>query len=209
MPNDYTTSTDAFADISEGTYTSSDYTQMAAFVTVASRLIDAEVGRWPGFFSPTTDATTDFYDGSGCDEQEVDEYVSISQVSVSEQGSLTSTDYTNWTENTDYLTKPYNAARLLKPITKLVLVQYNGTKAEWYGFQKSVRVVGIPGYSATPPDIVAQACKIQAVRYFMRAKGGYQDVSGSEQTGQPQYKGELNLDADVKSLLWPLKLELG
>ncbi len=202
--NNYTTSTDAFADISEGAYSSSDYPVMANFVTVASRLIDALMGRWAGFFYPTTDTQTLYYDGTNLEEQSIDEFVSIAQVSVSEQGGLSSTDYTDWTLNVEYLTRPYNAAALNKPIDRLELVYFNGTKSAWYGFQRSVRVTGIPGYSLTPPDIVVQAAKIQAVQWFMRAKQGYQTAGNAENKQSLSY----TLDENVKQLLWSLVLEL-
>lgn len=206
---DYTTSTDAFADISEGSYSSSDYPAMANFVTVASRMIDREMGKWDGFFYPSSDDVTRYYDGSGSQEQSIDEFVSITSVSVSEAGGLASTDYTAWTLTTDYLTEPYNAAANSKPINKLTITSLYGTKAVWYPYQKSVKVVGIAGYSATPPDLIAQACKIQAVRWFMRAKGGYQDVQGNDDIGKKYYKGMTELDADVRAMLWSFKLELG
>jgi hypothetical protein len=204
VTNDYTSSTDAFADMSEGNYSSSDYPQMSTFVTAASRLIDREIGRWDGFFYPTTDSAIWFFDGSGECEQEIDEFVSISEVAVSEGGGLSSTDYIAWTLNTDYLTRPYNHT----PINRLALVEYNGTKGAWYTGQKTIRVTGIPGYSSTPPDIVIQACKMQAVRWFMRAKQGYQDTGGSVAVGSMTFTGKLELDPDVRQLLWPLILEL-
>jgi hypothetical protein len=212
MANDYTSSTDAFADISEGGYSSTDPVLgpvMVNFITAASRLIDAEVGRWPGFFYPTTDSSTDFYyDGSGLGEQEIDEFVSISAVAVAEQGGVSSTNYTAWTLNTDYLTWPYNAARKGKPITKLLLDVIDGSKGGFYAYQKAVKVTGVPGYSTTPPDVVKLACKMQAIRWFMRAKQGYQDTGANVEIGQMTFKGKLELDPDVKALLWPMKLEL-
>lgn len=209
MANNYTTSTDAFADIGEGGYSSSDYPVMATFVTVASRMIDREVGRWDGFFYPSTDDVTRYYNGSGAREQEIDEFVSITSVSVSEQGSLTSSDYTAW-GSSDYFTEPYNAAANGKPINKLVIDTSisGGTQSVWYGYRKAVRVVGIAGYSAAVPDLVAQAAKIQAIRWFMRAKGGYQDVQGNDDIGKRYYKGTTELDADVRAMLWGYKLEL-
>lgn len=201
---DYTTSTDAFADISEGSYSSSDYPVMANFVTVASRMIDREVGRWDGFFYPSSDDVTRYYDGSGCEHQYIDEFVSITSVSVSEQGGLASTDYTLW-GSSDYITEPYNTT----PIYKLTVDIHNGSKSAFDGYRKAVKVVGIAGYSTTPPDLIAQACKIQAVRWFMRAKGGYQDVSGNDETGKRYYKGTTELDPDVRAMLWGFKLELG
>lgn len=207
MAQDYTSSTDAFADISEGSYSSSDYLVMATFVTVASRLIDMEVGRWAGFFYPSSDDVTRYYDGSGERCQMIDEFVSITSISVSEQGGLASTDYTAWT-TTDYFTEPYNATVDGKPINKLTIDTLNGSQSIWYGYPKAVKVVGVAGYSATVPDLVAQAAKIQSVRWFMRAKGGYQDVQGNDDTGKRYYKGTTELDADVKLMLWAYKLEL-
>jgi hypothetical protein len=209
VTNSYTSSTDVFADMPEGNYTTYDAPQMATFITVASRLIDREMGKWDGFFYPTSDTVDWYYDGSGEYEQEIDEFVSISAVAVSEQGTIASTDYTSWTLNTDYITKPYNATGKSKPINRLVLVQHNGTKGAWYGGQKAVKVTGIPGYSATPPDVVALACRIQAVRWFMRAKQGYQDTGVQAEIGGLTFSKKTELDPDIKQLLHPLKLELG
>lgn len=214
MANDYTSSTDVFADIVEGGYaSSSDFTTvykpaMDNFITVASRLIDAEMGRWEGFFYPSTDAQTFYYDGSGLEEQDIDEFASITTVSVAEQGGVSSTNYTDWTENTDYLTWPYNATAKSKPITKLTIDIVDGSKGAFYQYQKSVKVVGIPGYATSAPDIVVQACKMQAVRWFMRAKQGYQDTGGTVEIGEMKFTTQLKLDPDIRALLWPLKLEL-
>lgn len=206
MANDYTTSTDAFADMSEANYSSSDYPQMATFVTAASRLIDLEVGRWEGFFYPTSDSVTFYYDGSGGDEQEIDEFASISAVSVSEQGGTASTDYTAW-GSSDYFVAPYNYVVTGKPITQLV-VDPNGSKAGWYRYRKSVQVTGIPGYRTTVPDAIALACRMQSVRWFMRAKQGYQDTGASAEIGGLKFTSKLELDADIRQLLHPFKLEL-
>jgi hypothetical protein len=200
---DYASSSDCFADIIDSSYSSSDYPQMAAFVTAASRLIDLEMGRQAGFFIGSTDQVM-YYDGSGLDCQEIDEFVSISAVAVSEQGDLSSTSYTAWTTN-DYLTWPYNATAKGKPITKL-LINDDGDKVAFYGYRKAVKVTGSLGYSSTVPDVIKQACKIQAVRMFMRAKQGYQDAgAGGDALA---IKGQAMLDPDVKALLYPIKLEL-
>lgn len=207
MTQDYTTSTDSFAEMVDSTsYASTDYPQMAAMVTTASRLIDAEFGRWPGFFYPTTDAVTWYFDGSGDIEQEIGEWVSITSVSVSEQGETASTGYTAWTSD-DYYVWPYNQSGQVKPITKLI-IDHNGDKAAWYEYRKAVKVVGVAGYSAAVPDVIKQACKMQSVRWFMRAKQAYQDTGASVEIGGITLKGQTQLDPDVKALLFPLKLEL-
>jgi hypothetical protein len=209
VTNSYASSSDVFADISEGSYTDYEAPQVTSFVSIASRLIDREVGRWDGFFYPTSDTVDWYYDGSGEYEQEIDEFVSVSAVAVSEQGTLASTDYTAWTLNTDYITKPYNATGKAKPITRRALVIPNGTKGAWYAGQKAIKVTGIPGYSTTPPDVVKQACKIQASRWFFRAKQGYQDTGVQAEIGGLTFSKKLELDPDVKQLLHGLKLELG
>lgn len=207
MANDYTSSTDCFLEMVDSTgYSSSDYPQMATMVTAASRLIDSEFGRWAGFFYPTTDAVTKYYDGSGMDEQDIGEWASVTSVSVAEQGGTSSSDYTLWAA-TDYYVHPYNYSEEGKPIRKLV-IDTNGTKLAFYAYRKAVKVVGVPGWSTAVPAVIAQACKMQAVRWFMRAKQAYQDTGASVEIGGITVRGMAQLDPDVKALLWPLKLEM-
>jgi hypothetical protein len=71
-----------------------------------------------------------------------------------------------------------------------------------------VRVTGIAGYSLTPPAIISLAVRMQSIRWFMRAKQGYQDSGANVTVGGLTFKGQLELDPDIKALLYPLKLEL-
>lgn len=206
MANNYTTSTDAFASISEGNYATSDYSEMDDFVTTASRFIDLEVGREPGFFYPTTDDVTRYYDGNGRDELDIDEFVSITSVSVAESGGTSSSDYTAW-GSSDYYVEPYNYVSLGRPINRLT-IDINGSKPGWYRYKKAVQIVGVAGYASSTPKVIETACKIQAVRWFMRAKGGWQDTSGNENTGQMRYKGAVELDGDIRAMLHPYKIEM-
>lgn len=182
---------------------------MASFVTAASRLIDAEMGREPGFFCPTTDNITMYFDGSGEDEQAIGEWVSISAVAMSENGGVGATDYTVLVEGADYYVKPYNHTQRGKPISRLVMDAINNSKyGVWHRFRKGVRVDGVPGYSLTVPDTVALATRMQSVRWFMRAKTGYQDTGATVDMGGMIIKGQTQLDPDIKAILFPLKLEL-
>lgn len=117
---DYSSSTDAFADMSEGNYSSSDYPQMSSFITAASAMIDAELGVWRGFFNPSATEVTRYYNGSGESEQIIDPFASISAVYMSEAGGVGSTDYT-LLSSSDYFFYPYNYAENNKPITKLII----------------------------------------------------------------------------------------
>jgi hypothetical protein len=206
---DYCTLTEIKAEIPESGYSSStDYdASISALITVASRMIDRELGRWDNFFYPTTDTVTRYYDGSGGEVQRIDEAVSISTVSMSLQGLVGSTDYTDL-DATDYFTRPYNTIANAKPITHLEMDGLNGDYGTWYSFKKSVKVAGIFGYSASPPPPITQAAKIQTVRWLMRSKSGYQDVGANVEIGGIVIKGQLDLDPDIKSLLYPYKLEL-
>lgn len=205
MTNNYCTSTDAFADMSEGNYSSSDFPEMEGFVTSASRLIDAQFGVEPGFFYPTTDSVSRYYDGSGCDEQDIDPFASISEVAVAEQGGTESTDYTAWSSS-DWIASPYNYTSRHRPITKLV-IDPNGNKIGFNRFRKSVRITGIPGWSTSTPELIASAARRQSIRWFMQAKQAYQDMGMSvSAVGLKFSKSEF--DKDVQQMLRPFLLEL-
>lgn len=206
MANDYTTAQKVFDEIPEGSFSALEMPNIATYVTAASRLIDLFVGRQEGFFYPTTDDATYYYDGSGCDEQYIDEFASITSVSVAEQGGTSSTDYTLWSSS-DYLTEPYNATNKGKPIYKLV-IDPNSNKFDFPRYRKAVKVIGIAGYSVSVNPLIAQATRIQAVRWAMRARGGWQDVSGNESMGQLRYKAITELDGDVRAMLHRFVLEL-
>ena len=206
MPNIYTTSAKVAEALPDSNYVGSQYGIITDLIGTASRQIDFEVGREPGFFYPTTDEVTRYYNGSGYAEQEIDEFVSITAVSVAEEGGTSSTDYTAWAA-TDYIIYPYNYSSQGKPITKLI-IDTNGTKAAWYSYLKSVKITGIAGYSLAVPSPIETACRIQVARWFMRAKGGWQDVSGNDDFGRLRFRGMSELDGDIKLLLHPYKLEL-
>lgn len=205
----YTTSTDAFAEMSEGNYSSSDYPQMETYVTNASRLVDQFFGRWPGFFYPSTVDETRYFDGSGEEELKIGEWAAITSVHLSEQGGISSSDYTELTLDTDFITWPYNrGANNEKPIKKLLcFTQGSPLYSVWLSYRKAIKVVGMPGYSVTPPGIVVQAVNMQCVRWFMAAKQGYSERGGDAVAGQLVYPNPTRLDNAVKSILQPMTLE--
>lgn len=201
---DYCSSTDIKLDMPDSQlYSSSDYDDtLAAMITQASRLIDREVGRWANYFYATTDETR-YFDGSGEREQWIDECCELTSVAVSESGETCSTGYTTWTLDTDYYVYPYNYSGLGQPIQRLD-VDWNGSKVNWYGYRKAVKVTGAFGWSLTPPDDIKRACIIQATRWMMRAKQGWQDASAAVELGQMLYTQQL--DPDVARLLAPYKI---
>ena len=187
-------------DVTDSTYDS----VLGNMVTAASRLIDRYVGGWDNFFYPTTDAQTRYFDGSGEEQQYIDPMVSLTSVAVSESGGRAVSDYTTWTNDTDFFVSPYNYASIGMPIMSLVIDNDAGSKGTWGTTRKGVKVTGVFGWSATPPADIEQACKIQAVRWFMRAKQGYQDAGANQNLGEMYYMKEL--DPDVKTILQRYKI---
>ena len=173
---------------------------LGAMLSAASRLIDKYVGGFENCFYPTTDAQTRYFDGNGEEGLWIDPLLTITTVSVSEGGGRSSTSYTDWTLNTDYYAYPYNST----PYEKLLVDNDAGSKGNWGTTSKGVKITGVWGYALTPPADIKQACKIQAMRWFMRAKQGYQDAGASATLGQMIYAQEL--DPDVKMLLAPYRL---
>jgi hypothetical protein len=179
---------------------SSDYdTALGAFITSASRAIDKEIGKWDNYFYPATDGETRYFDGTGTRELWVDDIVSLTSVSVSEEGGLASSDYTLWSSS-DYILTPYNST----PKSILLVDTLNGSKLYWEPYLKAVKIVAVFGYSSSPPQVIKQACSIQALRWFQRAKQNWQDSGAKSDFGQVAISSKL--DPDVAALLHPFKL---
>jgi hypothetical protein len=203
---DYTTVEQVKADmVDSALYDSVDYDlAIGEMITNASRLIDREVGGWPNYFYPTTDSVTRYFDGSGETWQYIDPMTTLTSLAVAESGGRAASDYTTWTVDTDFYVWPYNYATIGQPIQMLIVDNDSGNKGKFTRSLKGVKVTGVFGYSATPPADITQACKITALRWFMRAKQGYQDASASVAMGEMVYVK--SLDPDVKALLWPYKI---
>lgn len=198
---DYCSTSDIKAEMPDSTLASTTDTTydtaISNFITSASRLIDKEVGREPNWFA-STDEQTRYFDGSGEVVQDIDECHTLTSVSVSESGETCSSGYTDWTLGTDFYVWPYNYSDLGIPFTRLI-ADFNGDGINFPRYRKAVKVVGQFGYSSTPPEDIKQACKIQAMRWFGRAKQMYQDASANANTGQLIYVKKL--DPDVEELL--------
>lgn len=193
---DYTSTSDVLAQLPEGGWTTDYDTQIGALITSASRLIDNYLGVWPNYFYPSSDTQTRYFDGHGFEYVCIDDCISIAQVAVAETGD---TDYTNWTVDVDYVPHPYNYSNLGVPIRELH-IHHNGDKYNFPAFPRAVSVTGVFGYSLTPPDNIAMACKVQVMKWMMRSKSAWQNQGA----GSPMNTDTLTgLDDDVKVLLLP------
>ena len=204
---DYCTLAEIKEQVIDGFYNTDYDAGIGKQITAVSRLIDREVGRWENYFYPSATPVTRYYDGSGCSELWIDEFVSISSVAVSELGGVSPSDYIVWSAS-DYIAWPYNST----PIMRLDVDVQNGSKVYWEKYRKAVKVTGIPGYSTTPPEIIKQACIIQTTRWFMRSKNAWQETGANADVGQVTVnvggRGFIGskLDGDVITLLHPFKI---
>lgn len=200
---DYCSTSDLQSDFVDSPFSSSTdsayLTSLADCITAASRMIDREVGRWDNYFYPSTDTETRYFDSDGGESLFIDECLSITSLSVSEYGYLDSTSYTLW-GSTEYFTFPYNKLPILE-----LNIDPGGSKYYFPNARKAIKIIGIFGRSLTVPVEIKRACKIQATRWFMRAKQAYQDASMNQEMGTLLYAQQL--DPDIKTILNPYKLE--
>jgi len=180
---DYCTLAEVKAVIPDGGLSATtDYdAALSTLITAASRGIDQEVGRWDNFFASTDTTQTYYYDGNGETSLWIDEFASITSVSVSDNGKLASSDYTAWaTSDNDYIVWPYNST----PTMRLDIDQWNGSQVYFPDYPKAVAIVGARGYSTSAPEIVNLACIEQVERWWMEAKQAFQESGADADMGQ-------------------------
>lgn len=159
---------------------SSDYdTLLAVLVTAAARLVDRYVRQADDYFAATTSSAREF-DGTGGAQVWIDDCIAIDQVAV--KAGASDTTYDTWA-TTDYVAWPYNSL----PWQRLDIDVAQGSYSSFTAGQKTVRVTGTWGYSATVPEAVAEAAMICAARLFKRAQGGYADTEGVAELGVLRY----------------------
>lgn len=180
---------------------------LADMVETASREIDAFLGRDPGAFYVTADATR-YYNGCGGLELWVDEMAAVpTTVAVAESGRTDDAtgaggSYTTWAV-TDYYLWPQNALAKGMPYHKLVINPLVGSKSQWYGYQRGVKITGKFGFSVTVPPEIKKACNIQCVRYFKRAQQAFADAGAITELSQMTYVKKL--DPEVENILMASK----
>ncbi len=198
---DYCTLAEVKSNLPESLGSSTDSTYDAligTLITSASRAVDGYLGQQDNYFYPSTDPVIRYYDGNNDFELSIDDFLSVTELAVSEDGQVSSTGYVVWSSS-DYYYHPYNAATKGKPYKKIVVDMLNGDRLAFPNFHKAVRVTGIFGYSLTPPADVKQACIVMTLRHMQRAKSAYADAGANPEIGQLFYVQEL--DPDIKTLL--------
>ena len=158
-----------------------------------SRSIDAMTGR--RFYSTTADETR-YYTAQFGDVLYVDDLLSITTLKTDDDGDKT---YENTWTTDDYDLLPDNAALEGRPYTRIDLAAY-GDYTFPIGTRKGIQIVGKFGYCATDshPDVVREACLIQAARIWKRKDAPF-GVTGSPEMGQMSPISKI--DPDVELLL--------
>ncbi len=144
------------------TYADAD---IAVAVEAASRAVDGYMNVATGMFATTTSQTR-YYNGDwGCNYITIDPLNTLTSVAVDMDGD--GTYDTTWTNNTDFILTPDNAAADGYPYTELRLLPQAGRR--FPNYLRSIRVIGLFGW-ATTPGAVSQATAILAGRFLKRAR---------------------------------------
>ena len=167
---DWTTSNPTFyltADELKSTLaitTSTADVDISAAIIAASRAIDGICRRR---FYPDADATqVRYYTPETSDWLEVDDLLTLTSLTTDEDASFGYA--TAWTQNTDFILEPLNAAADGDPYTN-VKVLPTGNHRFLPTFPRSVKVTGKFGWLVVPDEVV-QATTILAARLFKIAR---------------------------------------
>jgi hypothetical protein len=173
-----------------------DDTDIEFIIQTASRDIDNYMGR--RFYSTSADETRTYQASSPC-RVFTDDLLTITSLKTDEDGDRT---YELTWATTDYDLLPENAVVDSKPYTYIEIAPQGNYSFPMH--RKAVQIVGTFGYCVTgsEPDIINQACLIQANRIYQRKNAPF-GVTAPNEFGQQTVMGKL--DPDVEQMLNPLR----
>lgn len=164
-----------------------DDSPIEAVIEAASRAIDAHCRR--RFYAANE---TRYYTAEDHDIVFVDDVLSVSALAT-DSGNRT---YATTWATTDYDLEPHNATLNGQPYTMICTTPQGSY--HFTAHKKGVKVTGSFGYSATTPDLVNEACLIQAARLFKRKDAPF-GIAGVGDLGEIRLTSAL--DPDVKMML--------
>lgn len=170
-----------------------DDSVLEAVIEATSRLIDGYCKR--RFYTTAADETR-YFTATSSGEVFVDDLLSVTSIATDASGDRT---YGTTWATTDYDLDPINAALDGRAYTH-VRTRYSGANT-FPSYAQAVKIVGKFGYSSTTPDVVNEACLIQAARLFKRRDAPF-GVAGVGDLGEIRLVSAL--DPDVRLLLGSL-----
>ncbi len=157
-------------------------------ITGVSRMIDDYTRR--RFYVVTPE--TRYYTPRHTDVVETDDMIAVTTVATDADGDRTYE--TTWAA-TDYGLCPINAAVDGHPYTAIEIAPQG--RYTFPMVRRGLKIVGSFGYAATAPDVVREACLLQAARVFKRKDAPF-GIAGVPELGMLRIS---QLDPDVKMLL--------
>jgi hypothetical protein len=172
-----------------------DDTALEAAITAASRMIDDYTERFFYVNGSVGSPVTRYYTALDPYTINVDDITTVSEIATDDNFDFT---YGTVFTTTDFMVEPINNPIKGFPYNRLLAI---GSYIFPYQLPQAVRVKGVWGFTAVPPE-VNMATLIQSSRLFGRRQSPF-GIAGSPEMGTVRLYSRL--DADVEVLLRPFR----
>ena len=172
-----------------------DDTALEAAVTAASRMIDDYTERFFYANGTSQSPVTRYYTALDAYTINVDDITTVTEIATDDNFDFT---YGTVFTTSDFMVEPINNPIKAFPYNRLLAI---GSYIFPYQLPQAVRVKGVWGFTAVPPE-VNMATLIQSSRLFGRRQSPF-GIAGSPEMGTVRLYSRL--DADVEVLLRPFR----
>ena len=172
-----------------------DDTALEAAITAASRMIDDYTERFFYANGTALSPVTRYYTALDAYTINVDDITTVTEIATDDNFDFT---YGTVFTTSDFMVEPINNPIKGFPYNRLLAI---GSYIFPYQLPQAVRVKGVWGFTAVPPE-VNMATLIQSSRLFGRRQSPF-GIAGSPEMGTVRLYSRL--DADVEVLLRPFR----
>lgn len=172
-----------------------DDTALEAAITAASRMIDDYTERFFYANGTSQSPVTRYYTALDAYTINIDDITTVTEIATDDNFDFT---YGTVFTTSDFMVEPINNPIKGYPYNRLLAI---GSYIFPYQLPQAVRVKGIWGFTAVPPE-VNMATLIQSSRLFGRRQSPF-GIAGSPEMGTVRLYSRL--DADVEVLLRPFR----
>jgi len=172
-----------------------DDTALEAAITAASRMIDDYTERFFYANGTSQSPVTRYYTALDAYTINVDDITTVTEIATDDNFDFT---YGTVFTTSDFMVEPINDPIKGFPYNRLLAI---GSYIFPYQLPQAVRVKGVWGFTAVPPE-VNMATLIQSSRLFGRRQSPF-GIAGSPEMGTVRLYSRL--DADVEVLLRPFR----